>query len=465
MKLKKIKKQPKGNSYDGSKEYVEKKNHTLIIVGISLILAIIIGLIIFIVSRSKTCNGIEKMITDRAYSYAEHNDILPIVEGESITLNIDELFEEETLRPTLDEYNCSGTIKVTKHKDNYIYTYDVTNCGYCTTEIRYKKWSKEISKQPSKKYLIEAIPYYNYYATDFYHSSWSKWISEDEIGETDPTYKVALPLKSNVLPKISSEANIIEYEKDDATWYSYRDKKWKYYKDNGGTYSVLSSEQPAGFEKKDNNTLMKTEWTEWSLDYPETKSYREIGSTLGYRWYYQDGDKKVYWNSGAYYPTKPDKKYNKKEKETVRMYRYQDKMWKWYNGKKRSYSGYISLPNKIFPTRDIDLVEYSKWSNYSPESKLDPSICLSDNCMSLEDQKKMPANNNSWYREEQTKTYSRYRISYSMKSFLKLDNYVDKNEIERTLQGTVPELVKRTDIIMDIQYKYKYRKKHLLPGI
>ncbi len=465
MKLNRIKIHPKGNSYDGSKEYVEKKNHTLIIIGISLILAIIIGITIFIVSRSKTCNDIEKMIKDRAYAYAESNGSLPTVEGESITLNIDEIFEEETLRPTLDEHNCSGTIKITKHKEEYIYTYDVTNCGYCTTEVRYKQWSKEIKKQPSKKYLVEAIPYYNYYATDSYHSSWSKWISEDEIGENDPTYKVALPIKSNILPKIPGEATIIEYEKDDATWYSFRDKKWKYYKDNGGTYSGLSSEQPAGFEKKDTTTLMKTEWTEWSLDYPETKSYRQISSTTGYRWYYQIGGKKVYWNSGAYSPTKPDEKYNKKEKETVRMYRYQDKMWKWYNGKKRSYSGFISLPTKIYPTRDIDLVEYSSWSTYSPESKLDPSICVSDNCMNVEDQKKMPANNNSWYREEQTKTYSRYRISYSMKSFLKLNSYVDKNEIERILQGTVPELVKRTDIIVDVQYKYKYRKKHLLPGI
>lgn len=433
--------QPKGNSYDGSKEYVEKKNHTLIIIGIFLILAITIGFIIFHVSRSKTCDDIEKLIIDRAHFYAEHHDILPTIEGESITLSIDEIFENETLRPTLDVYNCSGTIKITKYKEEYINTYDVTNCSYCTTETRYKKWSKEIEKQPSvKRNLVDVIPYYNYYDVSFYHSAWSAWIPEEEIGETDKTYQVALPLKPSVLPKISEEAKIIEYEKEDATWYSYRDKQWRYYKDNGGTYSALSSEQPSGFEKKDTSTLMKTEWTDWSLDYPEKKSYRDISSTTGYRWYYLDGDKKVYWNNGAFYPKQPDELYVKRDKERVQMYRYQDKMWRWYNGKKRTYSGFTSTRNSsTYPLRDQDVVQYTNWSKYSAEKKIDSS--------------------NSWYREERTKTYSRYRISYSMKSFLKLDNYVDKNEIERILQGTVPELVNRTDLEIDIQYKFKYRKK------
>lgn len=121
------------------------------------------------------------------------------------------------------------------------------------------------------------------------------------------------------------------------------------------------------------------------------------------------------------------------------MYRYQDKMWRWYNGKKRSYSGFMSSPTTSYKLRDNDIFEYSNWSKYSAESKVD--------------------NSNSSYREQQTKTYSRYRISYSMKSFLKLDNYVGKTEFERTLQGTVPELINRTDIIVDIDYKFIYRKK------
>lgn len=439
MKLRKLKVQPKGNSYDGSTEYIEKKNHTLIIIGTFLILVIVIGLIIYHVSRSNKCNGIEKMILDQAFTYAENNNLLPTVEGESITLNIDDVFLDETLKPMLEEKICNGTVKFTKYKDEYIKTYDITNCGYCSTDSRYKKWSKEVAKRPSNRYVIDVIPYYNYYEIAYYHSAWSNWVAEDTIGEFDETYKVALPLDKNVLPKVSDEANIIEYEKDDATWYSYRDKKWKYYRDNGGTYSGLSSEQPAGFANKDTSTQMLTTWTDWSLDYPEQKSYRNISTKNGFRWYYLEGDEKIYWNSGAYTPDQPDEKYDKKEKEFVRMYRYQDKMWRWYNGNRRSYSGFMVVPTKSYPIRDDELFEYGNWSRYSAESKVDSS--------------------NASYREQQTKTYSRYRISYSMKSFLKLDSYVDKTEFERILQGTVPELVTRTDIAVDINYKFIYRKK------
>jgi len=122
------------------------------------------------------------------------------------------------------------------------------------------------------------------------------------------------------------------------------------------------------------------------------------------------------------------------------MYRYQDKMWKWYNGKKRTYSSFVSVsPNNTYNQKDTDLFQYTNWSSYSSENKIN--------------------NSNSWYREQQTKTYSRYRIAYTMKSFLKLDNYITKTEFEKELQGTVPELVERTDIQIDIQYKFKYRKK------
>ena len=193
------------------------------------------------------------------------------------------------------------------------------------------------------------------------------------------------------------------------------------------------------YANKDNDTLVLSDWTEWSLDYPEKKEYRTISNQTGYRWYYMDGNNKVYWNSGTYYPTKPDEKYTQKEKESVTMYRYQDKMWRWYNGKKRTYSGYMSNPIYIYAKRDDDIFNYTNWSQFTSESKKNAS--------------------NTFYREEETKTYSRYRISYSMQSFLKLNTYVDKTEFEKTLQSTVPELMNRTDMKVDIQYKFIYRKK------
>lgn len=190
MKIGKLKIQPKGNSYDGTTEYVEKKNHTLIIVAIFLIIVIVIGLIVYYVSRSNKCNNIENMILNQTLTYAENNDLLPTVEGESITLNIDDVFLEETLKPMLEEKICSGTVKITKYKDEYIKTYDITNCNYCSTDKRYKKWSKEVNKKPSNRYVIDVIPYYNYYEISYYHSAWSNWIPEEEVGEVDEKYKV-----------------------------------------------------------------------------------------------------------------------------------------------------------------------------------------------------------------------------------------------------------------------------------
>ena len=226
MKLKFKKFQPKGNSYDGSSRYAEKKNHSLIIIGTFLIIIFVIFLIVYNVSKSSACNNIENEILKKAEIYGAANNLLPTIEGESIILNIDDIYFEEEEKPMYKDKICSGTVKITKYKDEYIKTYDITDCSICSTEQRYKSWSKEINKKPSSKLLTDVIPYYNYYGIEYYHSSWSNWISEDDIGEMDETYHVALPLKTSSIPTIPAEANIIEYEKEDATWYSYRDKKW-----------------------------------------------------------------------------------------------------------------------------------------------------------------------------------------------------------------------------------------------
>ncbi len=440
MNLKKYKKRPKGNSYDGSSEYIEKQNHSIIIIIVIGLISLAIGLIIYQSNKGKTCNNIEKLILTRAEKYAEKNNLLPKIEGDSITLNIDEIFKDETKKPTIKEQTCSGTIKITKYKKEYIKTFDITNCNYCSTNNRYQKWSKETDKLPSKKYLIDVIPYYNYYELANYRSAWSNWIPEDELGEIDKDYFVALPKDKTKLPTIPEEATIIEYEKDDQTWYSYRDKKWKYYQDKGGNYSDFSSEQPDGYSKKDTSTEISTEWTEWSPDYPEKKSYRTIDTTTGYRWYYEKGKKKIYWNSGSYTPEQPDKKYDKKEETTISLHRYKDKKWRWYNGEKRNYTGYVSVPSSsTYNKRDEELLIYTEWSSYSDKNHLDDT--------------------NTWYREQKEKTYSRFRIPYSMKSFLKLDKYVNKQEFETTLNDSMENLTNLENIQVDIKYKFKYRKK------
>lgn len=425
--------QPKGNSYDGSMEYNEKQNHTLIIIGIIGIIAIIIGCIYFFSSHSKKCNTIEQTILKAAEKYVKDKNLLPVIEGESITVTVDDLFTEHT-KPTLKENICNGTITFTKYKEEYVKEYNITNCGYCSTD---EHWSAETDKFPKDKKNIQVIPYYNYYEVSVYNSEWSDWIESKKVTEKNNKYNITLP-DEKLLPEIPSEGNILRYEKETKTYYSYRDKLYRFYRDNGGSYSEYSSEQPAGYSKYDYNTEIETEWSNWSLNYPEKKSYRTISSTKGYRWYYEKDGKKYYWNSGTYAHEQPEEKYNKHEKESVTMYRYKDKLWRWYNGNKRDYSGFKATPESIYTIKDTGYSTYTNWSSFTDSNKID--------------------NTNSSYREQITDTYSRFRIVYKMKTFLRLDTYVSKQEFEEKLQATVPELMKKENLLIDIQYKFKYRK-------
>ena len=247
---------------------------------------------------------------------------------------------------------------------------------------------------------------------------------------------VNLPIDLKSLPEIPAEAKIVEYVKEDKTYYSYRDLLYKWYKNNV-QYSGFSSEQPSGYANKDTNTVVTTEPSEWSLDYPEVKSYRSISKKTGYRWYYQEGKNKIYWNDGAYYPTQPDEKYDKKSKETVTMYSYTDKMWKWYNGNlKRNYSSYVRVPTSSYIYKDSDLYQYTKWTSYKDSSSLNDE--------------------NRSYREEVTKTYSRYMIKYRVLSFAKLDKPVSQEELEKATGKTLEQLMNDQNIYVETTFKFKY---------
>ena len=419
-----------GNRYDGKTEYTEKRNHILIVIGILILISIIIYLIISTVTKNKNCKEINNTLLTNAEEYVKENNLLPSIEGESVTIDLSKLKE----KISIDDNVCRGTVKYTKYKDEYVTTYEITNCGYCSTK---SKWKKETEKYVKNKKNIDVIPYYNYYETTTYNTKWSDWLPFEEIS-TEETDGVKLPLDEDELPSSPEEGIITEIEKEDKTFYSYRDKKWKWYKIANNNYSQLSSEQPAGYANKDTSTETYTEYTEWSQNYPDEKSYRYIQSKTGYRWYYIDeNNEKIYWDSGNFYPEQPDEKYDKKDKETVKMYHYRDKMWKWYNGEKRSYSSYSSEQPRGYNYKDEDLTEYSKWKDWDEESNLTAE--------------------NSGYREQKTNIHSRYRIKYSMTSFLKLDSYLTKDEFEEKMGKTVPELMEDKNILIDIKFKFRYK--------
>lgn len=408
-----------------------KKMNKKLLMLIFIFILIVIVIITFIVGsvnkkKNNMCKELYNDVSVKIEEYLTFNNLFPTLQGDYVIVDLNQLepiyFNDEQI---------SGTVKYTKYNDIYIKTYNLENCGHCSS----KKFGKETSEYNEKRVNMDVVTYYNYYDAATYNSYWTKFIEPEKIS-SEQTMGVNLPIDVKTLPKISDEAIILEYIKEDKTYYSYRDVMYKFYKNNVN-YSGFSSEQPKGYTYKDEKTVITAEPSEWSLDYPEVKEYRTINKKTGYRWYYQDGKEKVYWNDGAYYPTQPDEKYDKKSKETVTMYSYTDKMWKWYNGTlKREYSSYSKTPGSQFIYKDEDLIKYTNWSSYKDESEL-------------------TAENKS-YREEVTKTYSRYMIKYKILSFAKLDKAVTREELESITGRKFEDLMTDENLHVEVTFKFKY---------
>lgn len=410
-----------------------------IVVGVALLgIMLIVFIVIMIQKRNKNnkCTNIEEAFANSAFSYAKSKNILPVVESDYIVVDSKDLTNIVPETITNGENKCSATIKIMKYKEDYIKTVETKNCGYCTTSEHYSDW-KTTKKKPERG-VYEAVATYNYYETTDYYSKWTTYILPENISTKKSKYGNYLPLSDMSLPTIPKEGHIVNIDQEKKTYYSYQDQLWKYYKDNGGSYSSYSSTQPAGYSKKDISTLRYTAWSDWSLNYPDVKSYRSIKNLTGYRWYYKDGKKKVYWKSGEYYPTQPSPKYTEKDSVSAIMYSYRDSEWRWYNGTKRTYSAYISQPSNYYPTRDSENTVLSSWSAWSEKSSL--------------------TNENSYFRTERTQERSRYRIKYQIYSLLKLDNYVDKNTLEQKVSKSLKDFALTPNIKLEIKYTYRYRK-------
>lgn len=429
-------------------EYKKYTKMGIIVVVVIIALLILILIINSIIksNQDKVCIPIEDKIIKAAVDYAKNKNTLPINEGEFVVIELDDLYSENALKQsdaTVKEDVCNGNIKITKYKDEYIKTINLTNCGYCTTEKRYKKKIKEDTNKPAgKNMVVDVTAYYNYSTYEDYNTNWTTYLNTSLISEeVSKKYGVALPLEQRYLPTVPEEAKILRIEKEDKQYYRFRDKRWKYYVDRGGVYTTeFYSEQPAGYANKDNDTVKLNEWSEWSLNYPDTKDYRTIRSSVGYKWYYKKGREKKYWNGGAYSVEQPSEKYNIKDNETnVKMYSYQDRTWLWYNGTKRSYSGFYSVTPNGFNLKDESLFQYSGWSNWTDISYLN--------------------NSNSAYREQETTTYSRYRIQYRMNSYFKLEDHLTLKEFEKETNVSLTEFLTKEKTEVDIKYKFKYRKR------
>lgn len=407
---------------------VSKKNirGVLIIVFVILVSYFVISSVIT-GNRNRTCQNLRNEVIAATDMYMSENDLLPNLNGTSETVYLNDLQDSIIFK----DYAVTGTVTYTKYNDQYIKTVELDNADYCTTK-EFKKESTEYDN--TKNVKVETT--FNYVTVNSYNSKWTAWYPSEYISEEE-TDGVLLPLDEKRLPSIPSNAVITEYVRETKTYYSYRDKRWRWYRNNV-KYSDFSSEKPKGYTTKDTSFSMSTEATAWSLDYPEEKDYRHIRSTTGYRWYYLDeNEEKVYWNNGEYSPESPGDEYVKDTEFKAPMYSYTDDLWRWYNGKtKRVYSSYSSTKPDTYNYKDAETLTYTNWSRFDDESTLNKS--------------------NKSYREERTDTYSRYLIKYDIYDYPVLDSYVSLDELESILGKSYEEINEDKSLKVQVNFTFYY---------
>lgn len=426
-----------GRQADYKKVYIKRY---LIVFGI--ILAIIVIFLIYSISKSasrqKFCQNMKETIKKASLKYAEDKEILPSIEGDYTNFSVDDLIKEHYVNKedlTVKDHVATSDIKITKYIDDYIVTMDLDQAEYCSTVN--KSWGRETEKYDKNKDIVSVTAYYNYRNKETNYTNWSSEVFEKDLKtKKDKTFNIYLPKAEDVLPEVPSDAEIQEIEVMKNVYYQYQDKEWKYYNIIGDYTNYFSSEKPNGYEKYDENTVRYTDWTEYSLNYPEEKEYREIQTIIGYKWYYMDGKKKIYYNNGNYTPEAP-KKYDQTEEETVSMYRYQDCEYRWYNGEQRFYSGYSSTVLDGYPYRDDDLFSYTSLSALSKESSLNDS--------------------NRSYRVEEVLNYYQFRIKYDVYSLNILDTDLKKDEFLEKVDASLEEMMNDDKYDVKITYKFRYK--------
>lgn len=431
-----------GNSIDQSFESKKPILVFLFIIGTILPL-LLIGLIIYTAVQNNNCNKVYSEIKKATNNYLKEESLLPLVEGENTSVSLDKLYKNNYLSSfKTNNTICKGNVKTTKIDKGYIYSLNISNCNTCTTNTRYKSWSSELSHKPTNKQIIDVIPYYNYYEREVNITDWSKYYEKDELDKEKSKYGIKLPadLENSGMPEVPEEGEIVEVKKEEVLNYHHKDKQWLWY-DIIGDYSEFSSEKPSGYNNKDEKSKIYSDWSKWSLNHPEEHSYRDVSTTTGYQFYYEKNGKKVYANNKKYTAREDvdETKYNRRESESVKMYRYRDAKWRWYNGQKRKYSALRSEKPNGYNYRDDDTEAETNYSSWTDKSTINEK--------------------NSEYRTEETKVLTRFRYVYEILSDPVLEEPVTKDEFIDIIGMSVPEFVTQEDYKVEVTYKYKYRKR------
>ena len=429
-----------GNPINQSFENKKPLLRFFFVFGTILPVVIMILIIVAVVQNSR-CLNIYNTLKTSSLNYAKDEGTLPTLEGESTTVKLDDLYNAKYLSSTNTDNNlCSGNVKITKYKDDYIYTVDARSCGQCSVNLKYGNWSAEQSSYPSGKAIVDVISYYNYYDREVSTTEWSDYYDDDELADETSEYGIRLPLDETKLPEVPKEGKIVNIENDTTYYYRYRDRSWKWY-DIEGDYSDFSSEQPEGYANRDDGSEKYSEWSDYSLNYPEEKDYRTIQNTTGYKFYYlNDKGDKVYYNSGQYSAREDvnTEKYNHTDSDTTTLYRYRDKMWRWYNGTQRKYSSYSSRQPSNQPYKDRDTETLGNPTSWEPTSRVNAS--------------------NQEYRVEERKIMTRFRIQYEILSLKVLDKSLNHSDFEKRIKMSIPAFASNENYKLEVTYKFRYKK-------
>lgn len=426
-----------GNSVDYKKVYI--KRYSLVLI---LIILVIITSFIYITFKNKNqrdfCTNMVENIKKASLKYAEEREILPNVAGDYVEFTLEDLIKEKYIQKsdiTVKEKVATSDIVITRYKKDLIVTVDLDNAEYCSTKN--KNWSKETEKYDKNREVVSVVAYYNYRNQETNVTNWSKEVNEEDLNkEEDKKYHIHLPKDERVLPTIPNDATLQDIEVNKKVYYQYQDKRWKFYDIQGNYTNYFSSEKPDGYANYDANTMKMTDWTEYSQSYPEEKEYRRIETKNGYKWYYMDGKKKVYYNNGMYAVEAPDE-YDQKEKDTIKMYRYQDRVYRWYNGQRRRYSSYTSTIPKGYTYKDDELMSLTSWSSIYESSSIN--------------------NSNRDYRIERIINRYQFRKKYVIYSFDLLDKDVKKEEFLEKINSTLEEIMNDKKYDVKITYKFQYK--------
>jgi len=408
------------------KDFIQSKYFKWVIAGIGIILISVFLITTILNGRStRVCTSLKEEIINSLDEYVTKNNLLPKLNGTSITVDISNAEDKFTFNDNI----VTGTVTYTNYNGNYIKTVEIQNADHCTTG-EFKKETSEYDEKKNNK----VIAYFNYNKVETFNSKWTEYIPSEEIS-TEATNGVYLPIDEKVLPTIPSNAVIAEYVTENKTYYSYRDKQWRFYK-NDIKYSSYSSNKPSGYTNKDIYTEKESEPTEWSLDYPKEYDYRSIKTKTGYQWYYTEGKERVYWENGKYSIESPGDEYKSDPDTAAKMYSYTDKMWRWYNGDtKRGYSGYLSEMPKNYNYRDDSTLTYTKWSTFKDKSYL--------------------TNENKSYREQKTDVRTRYLIKYEIHYEELLDEPVSLEELETIIGKSYEEIMKDETLNVNVTFKFQ----------